>query len=507
MSNPNLALTESADPFELDTFSNGAPELEAELDAFGAPGNDDSYAELRPRSGRPPRAGGPTDVIRREDSSADPFVSYLRDMEAYGLLTKEQEVELARDMEAALHAVAAALADCPPAADSAVGLFDQVLAGELTGETLLAPQALEAGAEEGGQTAPALDLSALAPQVEQLRALRLALGKSCKRYGVDSAQAERARRRLSTAFAAMPFSPDGIERLAQRLDPLIAEARRHGVGGSSLDEVALRRLELEAAMPLAAILAAGDRLRRGRARARRARDALINGNLRLVISVAKRFRNRGLSLSDLIQEGNIGLMRAVDKFDYRRGFKFSTYAHWWIRQAVTRAIHEKARTIRVPVHMLERINGLRRAAREIHSEQGRKALARELAERLGEPIEKVRAMWHLTEDTLSLQTPLRDNEAELCDLIADEEALDPEEHAGEEGMRTQVRRLLAGLSPREAEVLTLRFGIETGQELTLGQIGERWGVSRERVRQIQLAAVDKVRESGLADHLQAFLED
>jgi RNA polymerase primary sigma factor len=506
MSKPNLALTEGDDPFAIDHLAGEPQELETELDVLGEPGNDDSYAVPRRDPLRPDRSGGPAVLVRRDESSTDPFVSYLRDMEAYALLTKEQEVELAQGMEAGLRAVAATVADCPPAIDAALALFARVFAGELAAEALLVVPATGTEGAELAQQESAECIEALVPRFEQLQALRGGLGRTCRRHGVGSLPAETARRRLAEAFATVPLSPAGIERLAQVLDPLIAEARRQRRADSG-DEVALRRLESESAMPLAAIIEAGERLARSRARARRARDGLINGNLRLVISVAKRFRNRGLSLNDLIQEGNIGLMRAVEKFDYRRGFKFSTYAHWWIRQAVTRAIHEKARTIRVPVHMLERINGLRRAAREIHSEQGRKALARELAERLGEPVEKVRAMWHLTEDTLSLQTPLRDNEAELCDLIADEEAGNPEDHAGEEGMRSQVQRLLAGLTPREAEVLTLRFGIETGQELTLGQIGERWGVSRERVRQIQLAAVDKVRESGLAEHLRAFLED
>jgi RNA polymerase primary sigma factor len=506
MSKPNLVLTEGVDPFAIDNFTGEPQELETELDSLGEPGNDDSYAAPRPEPLRPERAGGPAGLLRREESSTDPFVSYLRDMEVYGLLTKEREVELAQGMEAGLQAVASTVADCPPAIDAALALFARVLAGEIGPEALLVVQTADSEGGEPGQQTPVAYIDVLAPRVEQIQALRGALGRACRRHGAGSIPAERARRRLAEAFASFPLSPAGVERLAQGLDPIIAEARRQR-RPDSVNDMALRRLESETAMPLAAILDAGERLSRGRARARRARDGLINGNLRLVISVAKRFRNRGLSLNDLIQEGNIGLMRAVEKFDYRRGFKFSTYAHWWIRQAVTRAIHEKARTIRVPVHMLERVNGLRRAAREIHSEQGRKALARELAERMGEPVEKVRAMWHLTEDTLSLQTPLRNNEAELCDLIADEEALNPEDHAGEAGMRSEVHRLLAGLTPREAEVLTLRFGIDTGQELTLGQIGERWGVSRERVRQIQLAAVDKVRESGLAEHLRAFLED
>jgi RNA polymerase primary sigma factor len=241
---------------------------------------------------------------------------------------------------------------------------------------------------------------------------------------------------------------------------------------------------------------------------RKARDTLVNGNLRLVISVAKKYCNRGLPIADLIQEGNIGLMRAVDKFEYRRGFKFSTYAHWWIRQAVTRAIQDKSHSIRVPVHMMERINKLRRAALDISLEHGRQARADELAERLNLSEQQVHEMHRIAKDTVSLQTPLREREdGYLGDTIEDNQTRSPMDAAVDTGLQTHVRGLLEVLTPREAEVLALRHGIGTEREHTLSEIGEVFGVSRERVRQIQAQALKKVQQEGLAEHLRAFVTD
>jgi RNA polymerase primary sigma factor len=414
-------------------------------------------------------------------------------------------------MEDGKRQVIECLSACPPVIDAALALYARIRAGALPADALLEPPA-EGEEVEADADAPALGPAEglLVEPLETVRRLRGRLTRACERHGAEGAPAVRARRELAVAFAEAPLSPAGVDRLARVLDDLLGEVRRERRALAAASETfeGPHPIETRTCMTFAALREVSVRLGRGRALTRRGRDGLINGNLRLVISVAKRYRNRGLSLNDLIQEGNIGLMRAVDKFEYQRGFKFSTYAHWWIRQSITRAIHEKARTIRVPVHMLERVNGLRRAAHEIQNEEGRRARAAELAERLGEPVEKVRDMWRLTEDAISLHTPLReDDEASLGDLIPDDARCGPDESAGEDGMRGQVRGLLAELTPREAEVLTLRFGIGSDRELTLGEIGARWGVSRERVRQIQLAAVNKVRESGLADHLRVFVED
>ncbi|MBD8494660.1 RNA polymerase sigma factor RpoD [Pseudomonas syringae] len=270
----------------------------------------------------------------------------------------------------------------------------------------------------------------------------------------------------------------------------------------------LRDLEEETGLTVAEIKDINRRMSIGEAKARRAKKEMVEANLRLVISIAKKYTNRGLQFLDLIQEGNIGLMKAVDKFEYRRGYKFSTYATWWIRQAITRSIADQARTIRIPVHMIETINKLNRISRQMLQEMGREPTPEELGERMEMPEDKIRKVLKIAKEPISMETPIGDDEdSHLGDFIEDSTMQSPIDVATVESLKEATREVLSGLTAREAKVLRMRFGIDMNTDHTLEEVGKQFDVTRERIRQIEAKALRKLRHPTRSEHLRSFLDE
>ncbi len=270
----------------------------------------------------------------------------------------------------------------------------------------------------------------------------------------------------------------------------------------------LSMIEKETSLPVQNIKDISRRMSIGEAKARRAKKEMVEANLRLVISIAKKYTNRGLQFLDLIQEGNIGLMKAVDKFEYRRGYKFSTYATWWIRQAITRSIADQARTIRIPVHMIETINKLNRISRQMLQEMGREPLPEELAERMQMPEDKIRKVLKIAKEPISMETPIGDDEdSHLGDFIEDTTLELPLDSATSGSLKVATKDVLAGLTPREAKVLRMRFGIDMNTDHTLEEVGKQFDVTRERIRQIEAKALRKLRHPSRSETLRSFLDE
>ncbi|TCJ97891.1 RNA polymerase RpoD-like sigma 70 subunit [Volucribacter psittacicida] len=272
--------------------------------------------------------------------------------------------------------------------------------------------------------------------------------------------------------------------------------------------MALKAIEAESNLTIKQIRDIGERIAQGELKARRAKKEMVEANLRLVISIAKKYTNRGLQFLDLIQEGNIGLMKAVDKFEYRRGYKFSTYATWWIRQAITRSIADQARTIRIPVHMIETINKLNRISRQMLQEMGREASPEELAERMGMPEDKIRKVLKIAKEPISMETPVGDDDdSHLGDFIEDNTLELPLDSATAQSLRAATHEVLEGLTPREAKVLRMRFGIDMNTDHTLEEVGKQFDVTRERIRQIEAKALRKLRHPSRSETLRSFLDE
>ena len=319
-------------------------------------------------------------------------------------------------------------------------------------------------------------------------------------------RANMPRKLFITSFPEQETSPEWVEQHIEAGKAYSEVLKRHREDVVAAQQ-RLQAIVDEIQLSIAEIKDINRRISIGEAKARRAKKEMVEANLRLVISIAKKYTNRGLQFLDLIQEGNIGLMKAVDKFEYRRGYKFSTYATWWIRQAITRSIADQARTIRSPVHMIETINKLNRISRQMLQEMGREPTPDELAKKMEMPEDKVRKVMKIAKEPISMETPIGDDEdSHLGDFIEDVAVLSPVESATIEGLRESTREVLASLTPREAKVLRMRFGIDMPTDHTLEEVGKQFDVTRERIRQIEAKALRKLRHPNRSEQLRSFLD-
>ena len=408
-----------------------------------------------------------------------------------------------------------AVADNGPNPEQAVALFERIW--ELHGMIMSTLQEEGSGSErcrELREEMSGLFLSMkLAPKViegmaenlrravERIRRAEREVTRICVKH------AGMPRREFLSLFPGRETDPSWVDELIEAKKPYsetVAERKQEVLEA----QVGLAAIQESTGLSVSEVKEINRRMSIGEAKARRAKKEMVEANLRLVISIAKKYTNRGLQFLDLIQEGNIGLMRAVDKFEYRRGYKFSTYATWWIRQAITRSIADQARTIRIPVHMIETINKLNRTSRQMLQEMGREPQPEELAERMEMPEDKVRKVLKIAKEPISMETPIGDDEdSHLGDFIEDATVMSPIDSATREGLKESVREVLAGLTPREAKVLRMRFGIDMNTDHTLEEVGKQFDVTRERIRQIEAKALRKLRHPTRSESLRSFLDE
>ncbi len=541
------------------TVYEKAPDAEELLLSDNAVSNDDDDTEEA--------AAALATVDSEFGRTTDPVRMYMREMGTVELLTREGEIRIAKRIEEGLAQVRHALSRFPTTVDILLESYASAVAGESRMLDLVSgfvdpdddgsvvPPGSRKDDEEEKKGPDGPDLEELAARMKKLARFHKQAVAAMDKRGSQESAAIKARDKVTEEFMLLKLAPKLFDDLVRNLRATIQSIRtqerqvmqicvrtagmprKDFIGSFPQNETDLswldkhirakrkhssqlaklrpdiercqRKLiamEEENHLGIAEIKEISRQMSIGEAKARRAKKEMVEANLRLVISIAKKYTNRGLQFLDLIQEGNIGLMKAVDKFEYRRGYKFSTYATWWIRQAITRSIADQARTIRIPVHMIETINKLNRISRQMLQEMGREPTPEELAERMEMPEDKVRKVLKIAKEPISMETPIGDDEdSHLGDFIEDGSVASPIDSATGESLRETTHSVLAGLTPREAKVLRMRFGIDMNTDHTLEEVGKQFDVTRERIRQIEAKALRKLRHPSRSEQLRSFL--